>query len=697
MKTRLHPICYKLFLSYIFILCGPLFVFSQAPTNETIKYIDKAHEHYPGDCDSVVFYSIKALDKAQELDYKEGMWEAYFMLGEGHVCKGNYEQAKVYLEKSLSFINKGKFTTELAKVSNALGIVYHRIGDYDEALEHYYEALTIWEKLEEYKSVTMPLGNIGKVYEALEDYDKAEIYYQKQLTIAEKHNISDQRQNAYNHMGSLELTKENYDLALNYFKKAQEIAEENGNKSGQAHAYNNIAIVYYYKNDVKLGIEYFKKGLTLRREVGDPIPITESLVNVGFFYQTQGDYSLAVKYYEESYQLALSVNAKQEQVDALLGKAEVKKLQGKFEEAYKIFMQAREIETQILSEKSRVAMAEMEAKYETERKELEIDNLNKEKALDKAEIERKDVQLKWEYAKSYAFIFGFIIALSMALVVYRGYRNKKKSNEIISEQKREVEEKKLLIEEKNKEITDSLKCAERIQNSLFPTNESIKQYLPESFILYKPKDIVSGDFYWVEKLDNKILLAVVDCTGHGVPGAFVSVIGYTGLERTIKEFGLRKPAEILDKLNEIVENSFTHTEEDVKEGMDIAICSLDIENKTLEYAGANNPVYIVREGELTEIKANKQPIGKFADRQPFTNHVFELESGDNIYVFSDGYADQFGGEKGKKYKYSAFRKMFVDNYQLSFAEQGKLLDNTFENWRGDFEQVDDVCVVGVRV
>jgi serine phosphatase RsbU (regulator of sigma subunit) len=232
-------------------------------------------------------------------------------------------------------------------------------------------------------------------------------------------------------------------------------------------------------------------------------------------------------------------------------------------------------------------------------------------------------------------------------------------------------------------------------------------------VLYLPKDIVAGDFYWMETTSGElrvegdenpphkthhsphILFAAADCTGHGVPGAMVSVVCNNGLNRSVREHGLTNPSEILNKTREIVITEFEKSEDEVKDGMDIALCSL--EGNHLQYAGANNPLWIIRNEEIIEIKANKQPIGKFDNPLPYTTHDIELEKGDTIYIFSDGYVDQFGGENGKKFKAANFKKLLLSIQHEPMEKQRELIHNAFETWKGHLEQVDDVCVIGVRI
>jgi serine phosphatase RsbU (regulator of sigma subunit) len=272
-----------------------------------------------------------------------------------------------------------------------------------------------------------------------------------------------------------------------------------------------------------------------------------------------------------------------------------------------------------------------------------------------------------------------------------------------------LEESKHELQEKNTEITDSINYAKRLQDALIPPKEVFKKILPDSFIIFKPKDIVSGDFYWISELNTTkenntneklVVFSVADCTGHGVPGAFMSLIGLKIFNQSVKQKGVNSPAEALDYLNNEVFNTVNkHSDSDniIRDGMDVALCSINFKTLVLTFAGAKNPVYIVRKKELYEIKGDKQPIGAHETQEPFTNKEYQLEKGDMVYIFSDGYADQFGGPKGKKLKYKPFKEMLIANADESMDEQEQELENLFENWRGDLEQLDDVCVIGVRI
>lgn len=273
--------------------------------------------------------------------------------------------------------------------------------------------------------------------------------------------------------------------------------------------------------------------------------------------------------------------------------------------------------------------------------------------------------------------------------------------EEVVRQKEEIENKNQELEVLYTHVTDSIKYAKRIQEAILPPADMMKKYLPNSFVLFKPKDIVSGDFYWLDTKDNKTLFAAVDCTGHGVPGAFMSIVGYNILKYVLSNNNFTEPALILDALNEGVSETLHHGHEasQAKDGMDLSFCTIDYNTLELQFAGAYNPLYIIRNKELIQIKADKFPIGYFLgdNKQKFTNHKMQLQKGDCVYIFSDGYSDQFGGPRGKKFMASNFRNLLLQIHQLPMENQKEILNKTIEDWRGVLDQVDDVLVIGLTI
>jgi serine phosphatase RsbU (regulator of sigma subunit) len=286
-----------------------------------------------------------------------------------------------------------------------------------------------------------------------------------------------------------------------------------------------------------------------------------------------------------------------------------------------------------------------------------------------------------------------VVAMTLllcALFVLKFKTASSKYEKVIHNQVKEINQQK-------QSILDSIEYAKRIQRSLLPPPEEFHRAIKDYFVYFKPKDIVSGDFYWLEEHDNKIFVAVADCTGHGVPGAMMSVMCSNALTRAVKELNITTPALILDKVDELLAEQFRMNKESMYDGMDVTFCSIDFTNSNLEYAGAFNPLYKISEGNLLEIKADKQPIGKMDGRKPFTNHTVKLIKGDCYYLFSDGYGDQFGGPRKRKFSSSQFKEVLTRNNHLSMNQQRETLKKSFEDWKGVEEQVDDVCVMGFRV
>jgi len=287
----------------------------------------------------------------------------------------------------------------------------------------------------------------------------------------------------------------------------------------------------------------------------------------------------------------------------------------------------------------------------------------------------------------------FLVFIPAILAIYAAWTN----SSTIEQAKQTITEQKKIIDEKNKDIIDSINYAKRLQNALLPSLGLINSNLPNSFIYYKPKDIVAGDFYWFEKHNDLLFIAAADCTGHGVPGAMVSVVCSGALTRTINELHITQPDLILNKTRELILETFAKSNEEVKDGMDISLLCIDKKNKTAFWSGANNPLWYAQNKAMLEIKPDKQPIGKTDNAAPFTTHKIDCKTETIFYLFTDGMADQFGGPKGKKYKYKQMQELLLKNHHLTFDQQKEFIDKSFKEWKGKLEQVDDVCVMGIGV
>ncbi len=311
------------------------------------------------------------------------------------------------------------------------------------------------------------------------------------------------------------------------------------------------------------------------------------------------------------------------------------------------------------------------------------------------------------YWKTWWFYLLVFVSVASVLFTYIKLRERKLKQEKkiledkVNERTAEVVQKNKELDEINKDITASIRYAKRIQDAILPPEEYVSKHLPNTFVLFKPKDIVSGDFYFMADKGEHVIFAAVDCTGHGVPGAFMSIVGHNLLERIVGEHGITQPALILEELNKSLSETLRQSDlEDntVRDGMDVALCSYNRKKHTLQYSGAFNPLWVIRNNEIIETKADKFPIGntKQNENSKFKNHEIALQKGDTIYIFSDGYCDQFGGPNGKKFKAKNLKQLLLKSQHLSIQEQFDLLNKTIEEWRGSHEQVDDILVIGTR-
>jgi len=487
---------------------------------------------------------------------------------------------------------------------------------------------------------------------------------------------------------------------LDYYFESLEIQKSIDDKIGIAYSYNNIGYVYMLKGEKKKSLKYHLEGLRIQNQIDDKRGMSFNLFNISELYFESNEIAKSKKYALLAYD-----NAKELGMPDLVSSASeiLSKIYEKENNPAKALYHLklfRVMEDSLKNEEVQRMTSEQQAKYIYE----------KQKVIDDAENEKQKIKEQAEYEKQIAiekegkFLqriiiiaigVGLLLVVAFLIFVFNRLTAARKQKAIIEEQKELVEQSHNQLEVKNKEILDSIKYAKRIQSAILPPDKVVKSHLKDSFILYLPKDIVAGDFYWLEKRDNKVLFAAADCTGHGVPGAMVSVVCNNALNRSVREHFLTNPADILDKAREIVISEFEKSDENVKDGMDIALCT--IEGLQLEYAGANNPLWIIRNDEIIETKPNKQPIGKFEMSQPFTSHKVDLQKGDTIYVFTDGYVDQFGGVKGKKFKSKALRELLLSIQNVSMTEQKEVLQKTFNDWKGEIEQIDDVCIFGVKV
>lgn len=572
---------------------------------------------------------------------------------------------------------------------NNMGQVYELKGEIQTALDHYNKARIIQETNGLKAGLSITLNNIGITYKKQGDYDKALSFYNQSLSIRKELNNEHGIANSLSNIGALHGSKNDNETALIYFQQSLEIRRKINDKSGISNSLNNMAGIYADLEEYETALELFNEALTIRTEMGLKNSISESLIDIAKIYAEQGYMNAAKERAEKAMSIAEELGHPERLEESALLLSTIYEKEGRGQKALDMFKLHVLMSDSIQNEVIKKATIEQDAKFEYEKQKV-VDDIEHEKELLYEQEEQQKQQIIIWAAGIGLFLFaGFLIFVFNRLQITRKQKNE------IDQQKNEIEHAHEALGEKNQEILDSINYALRIQKAILPPDSEINKALPNSFVFYKPKDIVAGDFYWLEKNQNKVLFAAADCTGHGVPGAMVSVICNNALNRSVREFGLTEPGKILDQTRKIVIEEFEKSADEVKDGMDIALCMLD--GFELQYSGANNPLWILRAGEILETKANKQPIGKFDKIVPYQTHQMTLQPGDLLYIFSDGFADQFGGPKGKKFKSENFKRLLIKIKDLSIKKQQVEIESAFNNWKGDLEQLDDICVIGVKL
>jgi serine phosphatase RsbU (regulator of sigma subunit)/Tfp pilus assembly protein PilF len=634
-------------------------------------------------------YADNLLAFATGISSDKGKARAYELSGLIADYRSEFDKAIDYYNLSLALYVKTGDTHRIALLNQDLANAYYSKGANDKALKYYMNSLRIREERGDSNAMANSYMGMSNVYSLMHRHDLAIRYAKMALRLKEKYKDARIVSWLLNNLGSYYLESGDTVSAIPYFLRSVELKKELNDNYGLATTYKNIGTISLKKREFDKALEYYRLALSLRYNLNpdDIFDIAVSYDDIGSVYMDMANYDSAQFYVAKSIEMGEKVGSYELLRLPYYNMAQIMNKKGNYREAFDFMYKHLVAKDSTLSSETNALMNEMAAKYDTEKKEQQI--------------AMQELEIKDQKKTNVLFIAIAVFSVLLVLLILIGYLSKKKANNLLEEKNVLIEHQKTLVEEKNKDITDSIHYAQRIQKAILPSAEYQKRLLPDSFTFFRPKDIVSGDFYWIEAWGDKTIIAVVDCTGHGVPGAFMTFVAYSLLNEAVLEHGIDDPAAILNEmrrnLNKMLRQK--NDSEALKDGMDISVCALDIKLMTLEYAGAYNPLWLIRDNEIKETKADKQPIGVFLDSQPkpFSKHTIELQKGDTFYMLTDGYADQFGGEKGKKFKYRSLQQLLLSVHQKPAEEQRLELDKTFENWRGNLVQLDDVCILGVRV
>lgn len=705
-------------------------------------------EIYYSNPDSAILLSKQSAETATKLISSLTKKEAapiYLMLakalsncGVAYGIKGDFSSSLSFYEKALKIDKQQNNTKGAAVRFGNIGYIHARQGNYIKALDYYFRALKLDEGLGNKKGIVRHLGNIGIVYLDQNDLPKALDYFLRTLKLFEEQdnkngigatlgNIGIVYGNLADKGGLSKAAKDSLtNKSLNYYVRAVEMAKQLGNKSNEATWLGNIGGTYAKKGDYPKALSYTHKALKMTQELKDFKNMALYLVNLGTLKSEMAEHSPAKKLSGKDYKFAENciikalniadsigaINDKRQMEEAL---SVFYKKAGNYKLAYEHYQKSMILKDTIFNQEEKQEMVRKEMNFEFDKKEaLAI-------AEHKSELEKQQTISAEKSRKQKIIILAFIIGLLLVAVfsafMFNRWKVTQKQKKIIELQKHEVDKKNRIIEEKNKDITDSINYAKRIQQAKLPHLEDIFAVFPQSFILFKPKDIVSGDFYFfyskAKPEGSEIFIAAADCTGHGVPGALMSMIGSEKLNEAVAINS--DTSLILKKLNQGIKKSLHQTanNESTRDGMDIALCMIDLPSSenlnnsemntsavNLQYSGANRPLWVISKGQpyIKEYKATKKAMGGHTeDEQDFEKHDIQLVEGDTFYIFTDGYADTFGGNGGKKITTKKLKEILLSIQNETMEEQGNRLDTFLEEWKNGIEQIDDILVIGVRI
>jgi serine phosphatase RsbU (regulator of sigma subunit)/Tfp pilus assembly protein PilF len=626
----------------------------------------------------------RSLEIAQKIKDKQIFSNCLNGMGNIYTSQANYTKALEYNKKGLAIRKEINDSIKIGDSYNNMGSIYLMMGDFNQSLFYYLETQKYYEKSASKEKLASLLVNIGIIYNYTKDYAKALEYFNRSL-IDNPNKLYIGR--AYGNMANVYLSQGLNDKADQSYQKALKAFENAGDKDGISFILINMANNAFLSNRIEHAMKYNLRALTLSEELDDKLKICTILSNIAAIYRKKKYFTKALEYEKQALIISKEIDAKEPLKQSYYGLSDTYIGLGNYDNALKYYKLATAVKDSMFSKEKTTSLSELQTKYETDKKEKEIALLTKDNEL-------KEKSFKEQRIIRFSLIGFVALLIILSFTLYNRYRFKQKANMVLENQKK-------IIEQKNTMITDSIDSAKSIQDAILPSLKTFHTYFKSSFILYKPKDIVSGDFYWIGKHAGKTICAVVDCTGHGVPGAFMALLGSSILGNVIQKSNDVEPALILDLLHKEIINVQTHGKDSstVSNGMDIALIIIDEKTNELQYAGAHNSLLLIRNEELIEIKADKISIGGTThknDSFKFKNHSFFLQKNDIIYLFSDGYTDQRGGPNRKKFYHAPFKELLTSIHQLEMEEQKQKLDETFTHWKGNEEQTDDILVIGLR-
>lgn len=629
--------------------------------------------------DSAIFVVERAMEIATKNNNTDKIAQYSVSFGYLYEHKGEIEKAIDYFEQAYNLYLKIDDIENAATSLNNLGAMLNDAGRYNESSKNLFRALHLAEENGFEKLTATINNNIGLLFHFQNEWVKSIEYFQKSIKINRQLNNLNRMALLYNNIGIAYYYLDILDSVLISFERSLDIYIELDNKKGQTRPLFNIGEIYSEMGDFTKALEYYERSLKIEKEIGYLSGYATSLVYIGELYLNLGEYTKALKYQHEGIDLLKDFDLPHDLLDAYNALSETYKSIGVYDSAFHYQTIVISLKDSLFSLEKSKQISELETAYETEKKEQQI-------ILQKAE-------LKYRSKQTISLLAILLLTIGLTVYVIINNRKRKLTNQLLSQKNK-------LLSLRNKQITHSITYASFIQKAILPNKDQFKDLFTESFLFYKPKDIVSGDFFWVNKKEDEIILAVADCTGHGVPGAIMSIMGITFLQEITDNYGITQPDLILNKLREKIIERLQPKNSNffARDGIELAICTINTKTKTIDYSGAYTPAILFTKEGSVDLKPNKMPIGFHRTRRsPFTKQTLHYSTGDKLYIYTDGYTDQFGGPAGKKYGPKQFRELLTDIQFLPLDDQFYSLLKGLKNWQGKIEQIDDVTVIGVQL
>lgn len=591
-----------------------------------------------------------------------------------------------YADEGLELAERLQDRNQKRQILHLMGIAHYRLGNYERTLHFFQQVLHMFEEEQDLSGIGRMYNNLGILYSELDQYALSLRHYENSLAIKRQLNDSSAITSTLSNIGLLHLEQKQYALARQCFTQSLAMDEKLQNTEGMVYTNENMGRLYSQQHQYDSALYFYNKSLSMLEEGEDPYERSTILNSISGIYLLTKKPREAIRTFEQAMEHGKEVKARAVLQESYKGLSEAYAQLNDYKNAFYFHQQYNQLKDSVFNEEKLKKISDIESNYQIQKREKEIEILRKDAQISSLSLSRRQMINYYLYS-------GLFIFFGLFLFLYQQYKAKKKSHSLLEKQNKE-------ISVRNANITSSINYAKTIQEAILPQEDRLRLYFPDSFALSKARDIVNGDFYWVFPQEDFTLLAVVDCTGHGVPGAFMTVMANSLLNQVIVESQIYSPVQILQHLHRRLEQSL-HTQEGFqlsKDGLDLIICRIEKDSRQVRYASAKRPVYHLCQGSLQVHKGNKTTLGGPLSQLDgsFRELSFPYEATSCLYFFTDGITDQFGEKLNKKFMHWRLKELLIQIYHLPMKKQKQHLEQALRQWQGQLEQTDDMLILGLR-